>query len=197
MRPTTKFLLIRHGIFVEFGKRLLGRTPHIHLSEEGKAQTLKLVNKLEAFPIRAIYSSPLERTMETATPVSQVLNLPIQVSPALNEIDYGEWAGRDFEELGKNSEWLQFNSFRSGIRIPNGELITEVQTRAVNEIERLRRKHPNATLALFTHGDVIKSIIAYYLGIPIDFFMRFEISPASMSILDLNDFGPIVHKLNQ
>ncbi|MBE0696285.1 MAG: histidine phosphatase family protein, partial [Anaerolineaceae bacterium] len=73
----TTLLLIRHGENSMVGKRLAGRLPDVHLNEKGKQEAEQLAKVLGKAPIKAVYSSPLERAVETAEPLAQVLNLPI------------------------------------------------------------------------------------------------------------------------
>ncbi len=120
----------------------------------------------------------------------------MEIREGLHEVDFGDWAGMSFEELGEIPRWRQFNTFRSGTRIPGGELMVEVQARMVAEIEAMRREFPKSILALFSHGDPIKTAIAHYAGFPLDLMLRFEIGLASVSILDIRDSGPRLLCLN-
>lgn len=196
MSDTTYFLLIRHGMCDPVGHKISGRLPHVYLNDEGQKQASLLAQGLSHFPIRAIYSSPLERTRSTADPLARQLDLPIHVSDNWNEINYGDWSGKYFEELKNDSHWSYYNSFRSGISIPNGELMIEVQSRIVRELEVLRLKHPNQMVAIFTHCDVIRAALCHYLGTPLENILRFEIRTASVSELHLNSYGPLVVRLN-
>jgi probable phosphomutase (TIGR03848 family) len=192
----TTFFLIRHGSNDLVGKAIAGRLPGISLNREGKRQAERLAVRLAKEPIELIFSSPLERAIETAVPLAKRLGLDIQISDALNEIDFGDWTRQTFEHLETLPRWQQWNSFRSGTRIPDGELMLEVQLRMVAEIHRLRKEYPDQTLALFSHGDPIRAALAYYLGVPLDLFQRIEVDPASASILALSDFGPRILRLN-
>jgi probable phosphomutase (TIGR03848 family) len=182
----TKILLIRHALTDSVGKRLSGRTPGISLNNEGRNQAKKLAERLSGLPIRAIYSSPLERALETADPLAQTLNLNCVTEDSLQEIDFGDWTNRTFEEIKKDILFEQFNAFRSATRIPGGEMMAEAQTRIISKLENLRTKHPQETVAVISHADIIKAAIAYYAGIPLDMFQRLEISPASVSIIELH-----------
>jgi probable phosphoglycerate mutase len=135
----------------------------------------------------AIYSSPLDRAMETAAPVGLALKLPVQVCDAFGELRFGEWAGRDISELEGLAQWQRFNSFRSSTPIPGGELMLEVQARTVREVNRLCVHHPGQSVLIFSHGDVIRALIAHYIGVPLDLFHRFEIAPASVSIVTVGE----------
>jgi probable phosphoglycerate mutase len=192
----TTFFLIRHGANDFVGEKIAGRMPDVHLNAKGKQQAERLAEKLSRKPIQKIFSSPLERAIETAEPLAKKLDLKIQISDAFNEIDFGDWTGLSLEQLAPFPKWQQWNSFRSGTRIPNGELIVEVQSRMVKQIELIRREFPNGAVAIFGHGDPIKSALFYFLGLSLDSFQRIEISPASVSELAINDFTAQVLRIN-
>jgi probable phosphoglycerate mutase len=103
----------------------------------------------------------------------------------LNEIDFGDWSGRSFASLQCDPRWQRWNAQRATERPPNGEMIGEVQERAFACISRMAQDHPDAEVAAVSHGDVIKAVIAAVLGLPIEAHARFEISPASVSKIEL------------
>ncbi|HEX6111101.1 MAG TPA: histidine phosphatase family protein, partial [Geminicoccaceae bacterium] len=124
------------------------------------------------------------------------LHLEVQIAQELNEIDYGAWTNRTLADLRELAEWRRFNLFRSGSRIPGGETMLEVQERMLRLLERLGAAHPEQTIALVSHGDVIKAALAYYLGVPLDLLQRIELGPASLSILRVEPYGPQVLLIN-
>jgi probable phosphomutase (TIGR03848 family) len=193
----TTFLLIRHGETDAIGKSLMGWAPGWHLNAKGKRQAENLATRLERLPVRAIYTSPLERAIETAEPVARKHGLVPQVSEDLGELRMGEWEGLSIDDLDRRPEWKRFNSYRSGVRCPGGEFMIEAQTRMMNRLDCLARQHPGETVAVVSHGDPLRSVVAGYLGIPLDFLLRFEISPASVSVVEAAEWGPRVLCLNQ
>jgi probable phosphomutase (TIGR03848 family) len=192
----TKFLLIRHGITDSVGKRLSGRTAGISLNDEGQNQVQKLASRLAALPITAIYTSPLERTMETAIPIAASLSLEPILCEDFIEVEFGEWTNFTVEEIKRQPQFQLFNSFRSCMRIPGGELMLEAQLRMITGLEKLRLRHPNQTIAVVSHGDLIKSAVGYYAGIHLDMFQRIEISPASVSVIEMYDETARITLLN-
>lgn len=180
-----RLLLIRHAVTDSVGKRLSGRKPSVHLNERGRAQAEDLARRLAHLPIARIYSSPLERAIETAQPLAQRLNQEVVIDEGLVELHCGEWTDCTFEALRERPEFQRFNAFRSASRIPGGESMLEAQTRMVNFIERLYADHAHETVALVGHSDLIKATLAYYAGMPLDMMQRLEISPASVSMLDV------------
>ena len=194
--PVTNFLLIRHAVHALGGDTIAGRMPGVHLSADGVTQAACLAERLAHVRVDAIYCSPLERTRETAAPLADRCAVPVQVRDGLQEIDYGDWTGRRLEELAGDERWTQWNRHRSGARVPNGESMVEVQLRIIAETERLRELHPQENVALVSHGDVIKAAVAHFLGVPLDLFQRIEISPASITVVQVAELGPWVLGVN-
>lgn len=196
MSGVTTFLLIRHGATNAVGHTITGRLPGVHLNDLGRQQAVALPDRLKRFDIAAIYSSPMERALESAEPLAHALGLPVESSQALLEVDFGAWSGLTLEELQKSDEWKMFNLFRSSSPPPEGELIGEVQTRMVSEMNRLRVRYQGKTVALFTHADPIKAALMHYLGMSSDNLQRLEVSPASISEVRLDVWGVQVWGIN-
>ena len=192
----TTFALIRHASHALLGHTIVGRLPGVQLSARGLGEADALACRLEGWPIHALYSSPLERARATAAAIADRLRLEVQAADELNEIDYGAWTNRTLADLREIPEWRRFNLFRSGSRIPGGESMVEVQDRMLQLIERLCCAHPEQTVGLVGHGDVIKAALAYYLGVPLDLFGRIELSPASLSVIRVEPHGPQVLLIN-
>jgi len=192
----TRFLLIRHAAIDGLGRRIAGRLPGVALNAAGREQAARLARRCAGESIHAVYSSPQLRATETAETVAMVLGLKIHIAAGLDEVDFGDWTGKSYEELDPVPEWRAFNARHSAIRIPNGELLLETQARVVGLIERLCADHPGHTVALVSHADPIRLALAHQLGMPIDFLMRFEIGPASVSAVELHAATPRVLYLN-
>jgi probable phosphoglycerate mutase len=189
--------LIRHAVNdVMQAKRLAGWMPEVHINEEGQKQAQALAERLQHLPIKAIYSSPLERTRETAAPLAQTLGLDVYVRDGLGEVQYGEWTGKPLEELSKLDEWKIVQRYPSGMRFPGGEALRDMQSRIVNEIEAIALDHPRDIVAVFSHADVIKAALAHYLGMHLDLFQRIMIDPTSVSVVGLSKYGPAVVRVN-
>lgn len=192
---TTTFLLIRHGN-IDMADRIPGRLKGVHLSDEGRRQAVRIVDYLENVPVHAIYASPLDRTIETADPLARDRGIGIQPRESLAEIDFGDWTGKSFDELESDFGWKQFHFFRNGCVIPGGEQMIQVQTRMVGEMERLCGDHPEQVVALVSHHDPIKSVLAYHLGVSLDMFLRITVSTGSVSAVQVSDGGSDVRFIN-
>jgi len=182
-------LLIRHGEndYVKKG-RLAGRIPGVHLNQTGQSQSLRLAEILAKVPVKAIYSSPLERTLETAEPIANSLGLPIIQLAGLLEMDYGEWQDQPLKLLRKQKLWKLIQESPSRVRFPGGESFLEAQSRICQEIEQIVAVHAKNDLVIcVSHADPIKLVICQYLGMPLDSFQRIFVAPGSMTMLQIND----------
>jgi len=195
---TTLFFLVRHGRHAGFGERLLGRTPGIHIDEEGRAQARRVAPKVRAFaeagqwsPVMVV-ASPRERTQDTAAVIAADLGLPLEVSGAFDEIDVGEWAGRRFEELDSDPRWRIWNEDREHARAPGGETMAEAQARALQGLGRLAARYDERIVVVVSHADVIKSVLLMELGMPLGHYWKIEIGPGEFGLLsrEPDETGP-------
>lgn len=195
----TTLLLIRHGENSMVGKRLAGRLPAVHLNDKGKQQADALAQALKSAPIKAIYSSPLERAVETAQPLANELQLAVQIAPGLIELAYGDWQGKTLKQLARYKLWKVVQEQPEQMRFPNGESFVEVQQRAVAEVERIVAQHEEHDLvACFSHGDIIRLLAAHFLGVPLNLFQRVSADTASITVVHIDKKGrPHVSHLNQ
>lgn len=184
----TTFLLVRHGSHDWLARGLAGRQPGVSLNAEGWLQAEALVGRLDGRDIAAIVSSPQPRARETVAPLAGRRRLPVHLLDAFDEVDFGAWTGLDFEALQREGErWRQWCEHRSQAQPPGGERIAQVQRRALGGLDHLRERYPAGTVLIASHGDVVKAAIAGVLGISLDDLERFEIAPASISIVEAGE----------
>lgn len=193
---TMQLLLVRHAHNDWLNDRLAGWTPGVHLNEEGRAAAAALAARLADHPIHAIYSSPLERARETAAAIAHPRAIAVETEPDLGEVRCGEWTGRRLEELAGTPLWQTMRAFPSGTRFPGGETLLEVQERALRALGRLEREHPQEVIVCVSHADVIKAVLAHYVGVHLDLAGRLTVSPASLSIVLLTPEGPRLQLFN-
>lgn len=181
----TTVLLIRHGMTDDVARALSGTAGSIHLNQAGRAQADATARQLAHLALAAVVSSPLERARETAEAIAAQHGLAVRIIAALGEFEFGDWTGRTMTMLGADPGWQRFNTSRSLARPPSGELMVEVQGRAVAALLSLAEQFRDRTIAVVSHGDVIRSLLLYFLGMPLDFVHRLEVAPARISIVQL------------
>ena len=191
------FLLIRHGENDWVGKKLAGRLPGVHLNKNGLAQANQLAGFLKSLPIKAIYSSPLERAMETAQPLADVKKIEINICENLSEINFGKWQGKSIKQMHRMKLWKTVQNQPSIMQFPNGESFVSAQKRLVDCISEINAKHePLDLLACFSHSDAIRLLVTNYLNMPLDSFQRININTASISVLILMKERIVVPHVN-
>lgn len=192
----TDFFFVRHGVTEHTGKRLSGWMPGLHLTDEGRAQAESAAGHLADVAFEAIYSSPLERCWETAEIIAARRELQVQPADPLVEVRYGRWTDRSFRSLRRTKLWDVVQHQPSAVRFPEGETLREVQARAVDEVEKLATAHPKAKVCCVSHADVIKLVLAHYLGVHLDLFQRIVVGPASISGISVGAPHPFVWAIN-
>ncbi len=184
-RGLRKLVLIRHGQTDFNTKHLLpGQLPGIPLNEEGRREGQATANAIRLLPLTAIIASPLERTMETAELVNAGRGLEIRQDRDLLDTNYGPYSGQCYDDLDKsNAAWQRFTT--DALYAPKGvESFAQVQQRAVRSAERWRAASDvGEWVALVTHADLVKMIIAHYLGIPLGNMPLINMDNASVSLL--------------
>jgi probable phosphoglycerate mutase len=191
-------LLIRHAAHSHLGNVLSGRTPGIPLSIEGQSQAERLAQRLEPMPIDGLCASPVQRAQETARAIAAGREgLTIETAPALEELDFGDWAGRAFVELADDPRWSTWNSARQSAAAPNGESMAHAQGRAWRYVKRIAAASPDRTIAMISHCDIIRAVVAKALGLSLNHIHRFDIDPASVSRLAVGSWGAKVLSLNE
>ncbi len=193
-------LLIRHGEndYVKTGK-MAGRLPGVHLNERGQKQAEALAEALKDVPLKAIYSSPLERAMETSKPIAKEHKLKIIQRPDLMDTDIGKWQGKSWRLLSLTKVWRIVQHAPSRFRFPDGESFPEMQIRIANVLEKIVKEHsrPKDIIAVVFHADPIKLAVSHFLGLPLDHFQRLSCDTGSLTVLHVSDSGANLAKLNQ
>ena len=194
---STLVLLVRHGQTPTTGKILPGRATGLHLAESGNSQAHRVAERIAELPrVDAIYASPLERARETAAPIARALKQRVKIDKGLLECDFGEWTGAELGKLMKKPEWSTVQKAPSTFRFPGGESFTEMQTRMVTALDRIRAAHPGGTVVCVAHADPIKAAVAHAMGTHLDLFQRIVIGTCSVSAIAYSPHGPIVLTVN-
>lgn len=193
----TTLVLVRHATTSSTGTRLGGRTT-ASLDDGGRRQAQAAAERLAATRLRAVYASPLPRTLETAEIVAAPHRLEVRTDEGLLEVEYGDWTDRPLKPLTRTKKWPVIQSRPSLVTFPGGESIRAAQLRAVDAVERLVGRHRRDTIAVVSHADVIKALVSFYLGQPLDLFQRLHVSPASVTVLQLSADGgqPVLVRFN-
>jgi probable phosphoglycerate mutase len=177
-------LLIRHGDTDAVGRCLAGRATGVPLNARGHEQARDLGDALRGVPLRAVFTSPLERAFQTASAVARPHGLCLDVRERLTDVDFGEWTGIAIDALDTDPRWHAFNRDRERAAAPGGEALRAVAARVRAALEAIEREARGPLVALVTHAEPIRCTIAAAGGLSLDAALSVPIDTASVSILE-------------
>jgi len=195
----TRFLLARHGQ-TEWNRveRFRGRAD-VPLNETGLAQARATGERIAAEwePV-SVYSSPLSRAVRTAEAISEHFGLPVQVRPALVDIDYGQWQGLTPDEAREcwPEEVEAWFSAPQNARIPGGETLDDLRARAMSGVQELSDQHDGQTVVLVAHTVINRIILLGVLGLGNDRFLRLCQEPCAINVFEWDGADFVLVSMN-
>jgi 2,3-bisphosphoglycerate-dependent phosphoglycerate mutase len=195
VKEVTDLILVRHGqTDGNVARRWQGWTDH-PLNALGQRQAAQVAARLAAQkdPIQALYSSPLRRAYETARPISEALALPARLVSDLKEFHFGQIEGLTTTEFRETfpEAYAQFlNKADLSFRYPGGESRDEFFHRVGMAAESIVACHPGQTVAVVSHGGVIRALLAHFFPEQEELWQTFSAEHCSLTRLSLNGQGP-------
>jgi probable phosphoglycerate mutase len=196
----TRLLLIRHGHVDGIQpERFRGRTD-LRLTPEGLRQVAATARRIASRwqPVR-VYSSPLERCLQTGQEIAKTCRIELSVLEDLNDLDYGEWRWRLHSEV--RAQWRElFDRWRSAphwVRFPGGESLQDLIARTANVVRLAIERHPNETVVVVGHESGIRAMLLQLLDQPLSAYWRLAQDPCAVNEVNLFGHGARVLRLNQ
>ena len=177
-------ILIRHGETDAVGRRLSGRTEGVPLNARGHEQAERLADALARVRLTGIIVSPLQRALETATPLAIAHGTAMRIDRALIDVDFGEWTGMLLDDVRHDPRWSAFNAHRERAIAPGGESLRDVSDRMDAALESIRQQFLGGVVAVVTHAEPIRCAVARARSVTLDQALAIEIDTGSVSILD-------------
>lgn len=184
----TTVFLVRHGVTDWHAEgRLLGQRD-LPMNDEGRAQAERAARTLAELSLADVVSSPLQRALGTAELVAAPHDIQVARDPRLRDFDVGKWSGMSYRDIAATPEYQGFLADPLSERIPEGESLVDVQTRAVAAVEQALADSPSGdAIAIVTHAGIIRVLLAHYLGSAPGNYHRIRVSPGSVSVLSFAD----------
>lgn len=192
-----QLLLLRHAVTeVTDGTLLLGQQD-AHLGEEGQRQAEALADAVARREPDRLVASPLSRCTETARPVAEATGLEVETDPDLQEIDFGDWSGRSFDQIKKQAPDLveELGEDPGSFTFPGGEKISSFWKRVAAAGDRLTNSSASR-IAVLSHGGVSRSLICHLLRLHPEKYLLFNVGYASLSTMDVHEDGCVLSELN-
>ncbi len=178
----TRLLLIRHAEPDEDARgRCYGRLD-VGLSPTGLASAARLAESLHPVQLDAVYVSPRLRAVQTANALGASHN----VDDRLRELDFGQLEGRTYDEIEREQpeffrSWMEAPTL---VRFPGGESYAELRQRVAAAVDETVAANDGRTVALVSHGGVIRAALAVALGLPDDRAFALDVGYARVSVVD-------------
>lgn len=188
--------LLRHGHHALLGRTLCGRMKGVSLDDLGCLEIARCAEVITPRP-HLVQSSPQRRCLQSACILAAHYGLAVEIVPALDELDYGDWTGKSFDDLDLDPRWSVWNIRRGTSRPPGGESMRDLQRRMVDHLEQLRVAPGRDTVVVVSHAEPIRAALLHYRGIELDDFLTVEIEPASISTLTIDQDKINIAGINQ
>lgn len=181
-----KIILIRHcETDYNSENKYLGRT-NVPLNNAGKNHAKLLAWQFKDENIKRIYSSNLSRTYETADIISAFHSLGVERVPGLNEIDFGDWEGRAFDEIERRykKEAKEYLTDPLNFRFPNGETLQEFNKRILNALNLILKRHLNEIILIVSHGGTNRIILGKALNLELEDHWQIKQDIGCINVID-------------
>ena len=192
-------IFLRHGQAENNTKKILaGRTPGINLTEQGKEQAEQAGEMIKNLNISAIYSSPIDRAMQTAEIVGKHTGIKPISDNRLIELDMGKFTMMPYNEIFEKHGNVFLKFYEGSLEIShNGvESFAEVQKRVFDIVDFVKNKHKDENVVLVTHMDPIKAMIGKVLSLDPDILFQLIVANASMNIFKYDDQNFYLSSIN-
>lgn len=182
----TLVIFVRHGQTDDnVSGRISGQGP-VPLNARGQEQARLDGEVLAPLGVTRLLSSPVTRAWQTAETIAARLQLDIELVPDLREVGYGDWEGKRFMDI--RGEPTAQHVMQNPIQaiFPQGESLLGVQQRGIRTVEAIRREAlDDDVIVMVSHGDTIRTTLAYYLGMPFNDYRRIVVDNGAMSAVEL------------
>jgi len=194
---TTRIWLIRHGEPAKVRGRCYGKLD-VGLSATGRSQMERVAGRLKAERLAAIYTSPRRRAAESAGIIASLQTCGLEEDASLREIDFGDFEGLTYDEIATRypalyRQWMETPTL---VQFPHGENFAAMRLRVLRTFETILRSREGQTVAIVTHGGVIRILIAWALEMPEHCLFRLGQDYAAINLLLSVDGVPAVQLLN-
>ncbi|MGH7948945.1 MAG: histidine phosphatase family protein [Candidatus Binataceae bacterium] len=186
-------LLMRHGETAWNREgRVMGESA-VELDEPGRAQVESAVPLARAIKPDLIVTSPLIRARQSAEIIaSGIGGVAVIEDAGLAEVRYGHWQGMVYDELIDDQAYIEYQRAPLETRTPGGESIIEVQQRGVEAVSRVMKEHEGGRVLFVSHGDIIRTVLAHYLGMQLSHYRRIRVDNATFSAINIiGDFAEV------
>jgi phosphoserine phosphatase len=196
----TRIVLVRHG-HVEgiLPERFRGRRD-VDLSPLGMRQAQATARYIATNERPAIvYTSPLRRCVDTGSAIAAACGAALEPLDDLNDIHYGDWEWRTYEEMRGESPVLFERWFKAPhlVRFPHGDSLQDLVARVANVLRLVLERHRNGTVVVVGHASGNRAMLLQSLAQPLSAYWCLEQEPCAVSEIELLEHDTRVRRFNE
>jgi broad specificity phosphatase PhoE len=195
----TSIYLVRHGQTAWNKEEIFRGRTDVPLDETGLTQAELAGHYFKGMEIHGIYSSPLSRAWATAQKIAQFHRIKVEPLPGIIDMSFGNWEGHAHQEI-QRIDRETYRTWREGphlARLPGGESLDDVRTRAMAALEEVIRNYPGRTLILVSHRVVCKVLICAILGLDNSHFWQITQDTTAINLIQYRDGKYILSLMNE
>lgn len=183
-----KLILVRHGEIDSNRRKIYSGRSDEPLNDRGRQQAADAAVQFQQIPIAALFTSPLRRTVETASIIGRQVELTPQIAPAFNELAMGPWEGLSEEEVELRfpADFGLWNSRPADLRLVGRETLEELQNRALNGVALAQTKVGDRPFCVVSHVAVIRVLMLYAEGRPLNDYKKIHVPNATPIFLEFD-----------
>lgn len=196
---TLNLFFLRHGETVASKTGGFCGTSDVELTAEGEIMAKEFASAYSTVPWKAVFSSPMIRTMATAKPLCDLINMEMQLRDGLKEINFGAWEGKTPAEVNKefHDEYVRWQSEPGWNSPPDGERAIDIARRSSEVIEEIEKTYPDGNILVVSHKATIRIMLCSLLGIDVGRYRdRIYMPVAAVSVVEFCEQGPLLLKLS-
>ena len=180
--------IIRHGLTESNKKKIYAGWSDESVCNEGISNLLEIGNKLKKFKIEKIFSSPIQRAIQTAGIINSSLDISTEIEKSLKEMKMGPWEGLSEEEVAKKypREWKIWNSKPFELKLDGRETLKDLQLRTLRAIKKISNNSNFSRILAVTHVALIRALIIFYNNLSLDEYRKIDVPNGAVYLLDYN-----------
>jgi probable phosphoglycerate mutase len=193
-----KVMLVRHGETDWNREQVFRGRIDVELNHNGREQARALAEATRIFQIDAVYSSPLSRSLETASIAADAHDLDVRIAQGFVDFHYGDWQGLKHQEVKEKFPdlYLRWHESPHLVQIPGGESLEDVRRRSLRELEKIVARHEGQTVMIVSHRVVNKVLLCAIMGLDNSYFWRIRQDNCCLNIFECSKDEYTIHLLN-
>ena len=195
----THIILVRHGQTAWNKEERIRGQVEIPLDETGLSQAEVTAARVVAeWKPAVIYSSPLQRAVQTAEPMARRLGLDLQTVPGFNDVSFGQWQGLSYDEV--KARWPEmaraWMEAPHTVTFPDGESLDAVRQRSMAALQRAIERHKDEQIVIVAHTAVNRVLLCAVLGLDNSNYWRIGQDTCAVNLIEWRKRVFFIHSLN-